>query len=408
MSQLYHIAIITSLHTNKKYLIKELLIGEKYKQFSFFKSLKYGICSKSEVDKFVDLEERLELKKVTFGEQPLKTMSSGEQKKALLNHLLNKKLECLILDDPLDSLDVNSQRIVTEKITQASNKLSIIQLVSRTEDILPFINKIYKIEKNQLIENNNRSSIKYSFENMLLPKAKRNYTYNSKELVRFKDVSVSFNKKPILQNINWTINQGEFWQLIGPNGSGKSTLIGMVTGDNPKGYGADLYLFGKKKGTGETIWSIKEKIGYFSPAQIYNFKGHHTVLHMVISGFNDSVGLYIKPNEIEQQLAKEWLQLINLWHKKETNFSELSMGEQRLVMCARAMVKHPLLLILDEPTVGLDDASAAVFVTLINKIAQEEHTSILFVSHRNEEGLEPNRKFILEASENGSVGKILE
>jgi len=104
----------------------------------------------------------------------------------------------------------------------------------------------------------------------------------------------------------------------------------MITGDNPKGYGADLTLFGRKKGTGETIWSIKEKIGYFSPTQVYNFKGSHSVLHMIISGFNDSVGLYFRPIEIEIQLAREWLQFIGMWDLKEEKYGDLTIGQQRI------------------------------------------------------------------------------
>ncbi|WKX74833.1 ABC transporter ATP-binding protein [Zobellia laminariae] len=158
----------------------------------------------------------------------------------------------------------------------------------------------------------------------------------------------------------------------------------MITGENPKGYGQELYIFGRKKGTGESVWEIKKRIGYFTPSMTDKFTGYHSVSHMIISGFYDSVGLYINPTEAQLRLAKEWLTLIGLWDMKDALFHDLSMGQKRLIMCARAMIKHPPLLILDEPTAGLDDDSAALFVALVNKFATQSNTTVIFVSHRKE------------------------
>src|SRR5690606_9277785 len=212
---------------------------------------------------------------------------------------------------------------------------------------------------------------------------------------------------PILKNINWKIRSGSFWQLIGKNGSGKTTLLSMIIGENNKGYGQELYIFGKKKGSGESIWDIKKNIGYFTPSMVDKFSGHHSAINMLISGLTDSVGLYLRPTEVQLQLAKEWLRLINMLDLKDVYFHDLSMGQQRLLMTVRAMIKHPPLLILDEPTAGLDDQSAALFVALTNKIAEESRTAIIFVSHREEPGLRPQYIFQLEQTEQGSEGKIV-
>ncbi len=224
-------------------------------------------------------------------------------------------------------------------------------------------------------------------------------------MVDFKNVTVSFDDRLILNNINWTIHPGEFWQLRGKNGSGKSTLLSMITGENSKGYGQELWIFGQLKGSGETIWEIKEKLGYFTPPMIDSFSGHHTVEHMLISGLYDSIGLYIYPTEIQLQLAKEWLGVLDLTEHRKSFFHDLSMGQQRLIMIARAMIKHPLLLLLDEPTSGLDDKSSALLVALVNKIATESNTTLIFVSHREEEGLQPQYIFELQMTDQGSVGK---
>lgn len=187
--------------------------------------------------------------------------------------------------------------------------------------------------------------------------------YPKKELVQFKNVSVSYGKRQILDGIDWTIKKGDFWQLIGPNGSGKTTLFTMITGNNHKGYGQDLTLFGHKKGSGESIWDLKEHIGYFTLGMLDRFGGYHTVLDMVISGLHESVGLYTRPSEIEIRTATQWLRLLGLENKKDRPLRELGTAGKRLAIIARAMIKHPPLLILDEPTAGLDDYSAAFCIT---------------------------------------------
>lgn len=231
--------------------------------------------------------------------------------------------------------------------------------------------------------------------------------YSGDVLIRLKNISVKYLDKPILNNINWTIQKGDFWELRGKNGSGKTTILSMITGENPKGYGQELYIFGNKKGSGESVWELKKSIGYFTPSITDKFTGYHSVEHMIISGLTDSIGLYVRPSEIQKRLAKEWLQLIDMWNYRDKLYHSLTMGQKRLVMCARAMVKHPPLLILDEPTAGLDDNSAALFVSLVNKFSKASNTTIIFVSHRREPGLKPNKIFQLEMTDKGSLGKIL-
>ena len=181
----------------------------------------------------------------------------------------------------------------------------------------------------------------------------------------------------------------------------------MITGDNHKGYGQQLYLFGQRKGSGESVWDIKKRIGYYTPAMTDKFSGLHSCLNMVISGMNDSVGLYLRATENQKALAKEWLIILDMWHLRDVLFADLSAGQQRMVMTARAMIKHPPLLILDEPTAGLDDESAMLFISLVNKIAKESKSAIVFVSHRKEPGLEPQFIYELQTSPEGSHGKII-
>jgi molybdate transport system ATP-binding protein len=209
----------------------------------------------------------------------------------------------------------------------------------------------------------------------------------------------------VLNNVSWSIRKGEFWQLVGPNGSGKSTMITMISGDNPKAYGQDMWLFGRKKGSGETIWDIKKQIGYFTASLTQLFTHDDTVENMIISGLVDSIGLYTVPTDLQKDTARLWVDMLGPSFRKK-NFQQLSIGQQRMVMVARAMVKHPPLLILDEPTIELDDENSRLFIEMVNAIAAEKQIAIIYVSHRDEEGLLPEKVFELVPTGHGYTGII--
>ena len=415
MEQKKHWAIGINNTSNKAELIDQLINGPLPKEFYSLRGLQGALFSKLELDRFIDEEERHGAKTITKDTpQSLKSMSSGEQKKALLKYILTSSPDFIVLDNPFDNLDMESQAKLVQSLQNISEDTQLVQIVSRRRDLLPFVTHFVSLNNETLkthgsileLDDFFKSPVELIFQEKI-PKPLHPTSFNGEVLIDLKNISVSYDGRPILKNINWKIYLGSFWQLVGKNGSGKTTLLSMITGENSKGYGQDLYIFGKKKGSGESIWDIKKKIGYFTPSMVDKFSGHHTTINMLISGLTDSVGLYLKPTEVQLQLAKEWLKLINMWDLKDVYFHDLSMGQQRLLMTVRAMVKHPLLLILDEPTAGLDDKSAALFVALANKIAKESKTSIIFVSHREEPGLRPQYVFELEQSELGSTGNII-
>nr|WP_299384674.1 ATP-binding cassette domain-containing protein [Allomuricauda sp.] len=413
MDQPLHYTVLTNNTSKTKNLVRQLLDQCPPEGFEHLKSLSGLLFSRSEIHRFMDEEERHDVKIITNDtKQSLKTMSSGEQKKALLRYLLSQKPDFLVLVNPYDNLDVATQVNLKQQLTAISETTILVQLVSRLEDILPIEALYFNLNNGELYPFPDASSffannkkVRSSFQTAI-PAPIKPIEVQGETLVEFKEVSVSFDGRQVLNNINWTINKGEFWQLIGPNGSGKTTLLSMITGDSHKGYGQNLILFGSKKGSGESVWDLKSKIGYFTPAMTDKFSGYHSVENMIVSGFHDSVGLYIRPSDHEKRVAMQWLKLLELQDKKDTQFLELTQGQKRLLMTARAMVKHPPLLILDEPTAGLDDTNAALFIALVNKIAMESNTTILFVSHRKEEGLEPQYNYHLEMGEMGSTGTI--
>ncbi|MEP0213365.1 MAG: ATP-binding cassette domain-containing protein [Cellulophaga sp.] len=409
-----HYTIFTSNTSNTKVFITSLFKGSHNAEFNFLKEKKVALFSKSEIHKFIREEEIHDIKTITNNtSQHLKTMSSGEQKKALLNYILSQKPDYIILNNPYDNLDAAYQKTLKDLLINIAKETSLILTISRIEDMLPIESSIYKLQESNLKAFSSLETYVTSLSNEHTLKQLKilNNTnvinHKSKELISFKNVSVSFEEKQVLQNINWQINKGDFWQLIGKNGSGKTTLLSMITGENSKGYGQELYLFGQKKGTGESIWDIKKKIGYFTPSIVDSFKGNHTVKNMIIGGFTDAIGLYTKPTETQIQIAEQWLSIAQLLDSKNKLFNEITVGQQHLVMLLRAMVKQPLVLILDEPTTGLDDKSASLFVNLVNHIASKKQTAVIFVSHRKEKNLEPRAILELQITPKGSTGNIL-
>jgi molybdate transport system ATP-binding protein len=284
----------------------------------------------------------------------------------------------------------------------------LVQLVSRAEDVLPFIQDSAFLKENQLVGFPDYSppATTAQWDVFRIPENPNSYPGIPEVLVDMQEISLKYGETPILNQITWQIKKGAFWELRGPNGSGKSTLITLISGDNPKAYGMNLSLFGTKKGSGESVWDIKGLIGYFTPGMIDRFRGYHSTENMLISGLLDSIGLYVIPGDGQRALAQKWLKMLNMEEFSNVQFCDLTAGQQRLIFCARAMIKHPPLLILDEPTAGLDALAAAQVVGLINKMAKESDTAILFVSHRNEPGLKADHIFELVPGSAGSKGVI--
>ncbi|WP_372755136.1 ABC transporter ATP-binding protein [Mariniflexile sp.] len=401
-----HRAIYISNTDDKPKLINDICLGLIFEELSL---LKHALFSEITLNKFIE-EEILhgQYNVVTDTKNSLLNSSEGERKKALLNHIISQNPDCIIADNIFGNLDIEKQGIIEQTFTELSYETLIIQITNRKEEILPFIKNTYKLEGETLvvynIEELNHEKRSSSFVEAL-PQPYRSFSENINPLVKFNNVSVKYNDRPILNNISWEIKRGEFWQLIGANGSGKSTILSMIYGDNPKAYGQDITLFGVKKGSGESVWDLKKKIGYFSSEMLRGFKRLDAIGNMIVSGFFDSVGLYKEPTKEQIKITEQWLHVLKMYDIRKQNFLELSKGHQRLVLIARAMVKHPPLLILDEPTNGLDDFDAQLFSELINKIANETDTAILYVSHRKEAGLNPSFIYKLIPNLSGSTGK---
>ncbi|SMO61567.1 molybdate transport system ATP-binding protein [Saccharicrinis carchari] len=407
-----HLAIKNTGLSAKGEWMQQLLKGNG--EIPYLRSKKGLLFSTVTLEKIIDEEIRHDNFLLTKDKsRSIRTYSSGEQRKALLRYQIAQKPDFLVLDNPFDCLDLASVRQLKNELSQVARQTTIVQLFKRQDDILPFISHALVMRQGGLTKcipladlGLNRSPNQQSNLNFDIPESIKPFNVLPQVLIKMNRVCVSYDNKIIVRDICWEIKQGEFWHLKGPNGSGKTTLLSMIYGDNPKAYGQDLFIFGHKKGTGESVWQLKEMIGYFTPSITDNFKGSHSAKQMIISGLTDSIGLYQKPSDRQNKLALDWLKVLAMEEEAHQRFVDLSQIKQRLVLIARAMIKHPPLLILDEPSTGLDDDSALLMVSLIQQIAQQSDTAILYVSHRTEQGLHPQYTFELIKCEAGFTGKV--
>ncbi|MDX2495820.1 MAG: ATP-binding cassette domain-containing protein, partial [Desulfuromusa sp.] len=300
-----------------------------------------------------------------------------------------------------DGLDLESCEILKELITGCiANGIQIVLLLNRFSEIIPEITHIAYIKNCALFISGSKTEIFQSkallrlhffhyLPDLQLPNAVAQADFPSVvsdvPLIEMKDVMVQYDGTIVLNKLSWTVEHDQHWKVIGPNGSGKSTLLSLITGDNTQAYGNDIRLFGRKKGSGESVWDIKKQIGYISTASQQNYRVGGTAKMVIISGFFDSIGVYRKYSKQQEKIALKWLEMIHMEQQRDVSFRRLSYGEQRMVLLARAMIKQPRLLILDEPCQGLDEINRAMVLKLINYLGRKGGTQIIYVTHHPED-----------------------
>ena len=326
-------------------------------------------------------------------------LSSGELRKLKLTETLFSQPRVLIMDNPFIGLDAGTRDQLKELFATIvkDNPIQIILVLSKTDDIPSFITHIVEVKDRHVGKKMTREDYLASqvpTPSQVLEAAKaeaiRNLPYNNKEyhtheVAKLNHVSIRYGSRTILKELDWTVRNGERWALSGQNGAGKSTLLSLICADNPQSYACDISLFGIPRGTGESIWDIKKHIGYVSPEMHRAYQKDIAAIRIVASGLKDSVGLYAKPSAEEYETCRFWLSVFGLEGKENTTFLKLSSGEQRLVLLARAFVKDPELLILDEPLHGLDNNNRMLVKNVIDTFMQRENKTLIMVTHYVEE-----------------------
>ena len=326
-------------------------------------------------------------------------LSSGELRKFKLASSLFTDPRVLIMDNPFIGLDAETRDQLKELLATLSEErqLQIILVLSKSDEIPEFITHVVEVREMRVLPKITRETYLQSrppFPTRLLSDKKAQEILNmptnqlaaaSQEVIRFNNVSIRYGSRTILKDLTWTVNQGERWALSGQNGSGKSTLLSLVCADNPQRYACDISLFGHKRGFGNSIWDIKKHIGYVSPEMHRSYRQDIPAIRIVASGLQDTIGLYTQPKETEYAVCRQWMDIFGIGHLAERTFLKMSSGEQRLVLLARAFVKDPDLLILDEPLHGLDNYNRRLVKDIIETFCQRPGKTLIIVTHYQEE-----------------------
>jgi molybdate transport system ATP-binding protein len=312
-------------------------------------------------------------------------LSNGEQRKLELVRALSTNPDLLVLDNAYTGLDSAARPFLTQMLEQLmADGLTVVMTGLQPDDFPPSVHSFIQIDEKGVRQVFARSEIQLStlpqtedapFDVPLRPKS------GFDELVYLSDVSIAYGERIILDRINWTINAGERWSLTGPNGSGKTSLLNLIFADNPQAYKSRIRLFGRDKGSGESIWDIKAKIGFISPELHQYLPQKQTAVDVICSGFNEAEGTFSRPTSFQRDVAKRWLRTVGYSHVAEQLFGELATSAQRMVLVLRTLVKNPPLLILDEPYQGLDRAHVLKLNRLFDRIAATTDCAMIFVTH---------------------------
>lgn len=347
------------------------------------------------------LEHILELLDIQhIRRQGIRYLSSGQMRRAMIARALYLKPLLLVLDNPLESIDRYSADKIRGALTQWMGPHNATLFMCRREQqMLAGVTQVLLMDNLQAVGlytpeafQTARSARLRTLSPVQLPtqlpkpcagrKAADLPTgYEHEALISLRGVSAAYGEQSIFKDLHFDMHRGDHVLLEGPNGCGKSTLLDLIDGDNHKAYGQPVYLFGRRRGSGESVWDIKARFGVVSNDLHQRYVKGWRVLDVVVSGFFDSLGLYDDSGASEARCAREWLALFGLLALDREYYHTLSFGQQRLVLLARAMVKQPLILVLDEPCTGLDDYHCELLLRMVDFIAAQGRTQILFVSH---------------------------
>ena len=341
-----------------------------------------------------------------FGLEPLLDkkiilLSSGELRKFQLTKALLTSPRILIMDNPFIGLDATTRQMLSQLMEELTQQfpLQIVLVLSMMEDVPTFITHVVPVDSMRVGEKMERSSylkqfavedasrresdeVSYAVTNSLVAAVPYQGTnFSGSEVVKLNKVSIRYDDRTILSELDWLVQRGEKWALSGDNGSGKSTLLSLSSADNPQSYACDISLFGRRRGTGESIWEIKQHIGYVSPEMHRAYLKNLPTIEIVASGLHDSIGLYVRPKPEELEQCMRWMEIFGIGALKERPFLQLSSGEQRLALLARAFVRDPELLILDEPLHGLDTYNRRRVKRIIEAFCRREDKTLIMVTH---------------------------
>jgi molybdate transport system ATP-binding protein len=320
----------------------------------------------------------------------LTELSSGERRKVSIAKALLECPRVLILENPFTGLDASSRQTLALLVDQLSDQqIAVVLVTARLDTLPPSVTDVLMVDQGRVIAQGAREAVLAEIEardaagpawDGQCPVETQPEPGRS-TLVQMCDVRVRYRGRAVLAGVDWAVREGEHWALLGPNGAGKTTLLSLILGDHPQGYANDIVLFDRQRGSGETIWEIKAQIGWVAPELHLYYPTGSSGLDIVCSGFTDTIGVREPWTQAQRGAAMRWMRELGVEDCAGRRFGALSESQQRLILIARAVVKMPRLLILDEPCQGLDTTNRARVRRVVELTARQSQTSVIYVTH---------------------------
>jgi molybdate transport system ATP-binding protein len=328
-----------------------------------------------------------------FFERSLLSLSNGERQRVELARVLCHPLRLLILDEPFAGLDSSTRAHLHQVLDHMmQTPLRVMLITTREEDLPRQISHVLRVDDCRVVEAGRRKPNRCAQAPKPPSTSQLHFTNRSPlsaastaELVNLRNVTVRYGDTAILRNVNWRVRSNESWALLGPNGSGKTTLLSLILGDNPQAYQNHVEVFGQRRGEGESIWELRQRIGWVSPELHLHFNEAATCGDVVASGFHGTIGVFEPLTRPERATARLWLKKFRLLMYERTPLYAMSAGLQRMALLARALVRSPRMLILDEPCQGLDAAHRAMFMQTVEELIRRGSVTVIYVTHRPDE-----------------------
>lgn len=325
-------------------------------------------------------------------------LSSGQTRKMLIAKAVIGDPQVLILDNPYIGLDVSSRRVFNEYLDELAAEKGMTIILSGHYEELPDcighrlhledgrVAKVGRLDEfvSQNLEETSLTADERSIAALRSHFARTSADNGLKSVIDLNGVGVTYGQRVIFENLQWQVQPGEKWALLGNNGSGKSTILSLIYADNPQAYAKNIKLFDRPRGSGESIWDIKRRIGFTSSELHAYFPYDMRARDVVLTGWWDGFRVQRRPAEEQVELVRALFHYFSLEACFDRSFQQLSTGQQRLLFFMRALVKAPELLLLDEPFQGLDETSIEKCRRLLDEVLTDRH-ALVFITHYRQE-----------------------
>ena len=349
-------------------------------------------------------------------------LSYGQRRLALVARLFAGNAAVLLLDEVFNGLDMRAKEKLRKALEQPRGGHDWMLTSHRPKELPKNVTHVAHIENGRIVSAGaigEKSSLRVSKaakaeqkiplrlrgvaaaenrgEQMAAGKASKKAS--SPPLVVIRNADIYRDYRPVIRNLDWTLGRGENWAILGANGSGKSSLLNLIYGDLHPALGGTIEREGAPKGTHIEAW--KHRVGWVSPELQADHYLAKSIEEIVISGRYASVGLNDAPTPADRKAADRWLQFFNIEHLRTRGPRQVSYGQMRLALFARAMMNEPELLLLDEPCTGLDGDVRATVLGFVQQLA-ERGTQIVIAVHDRED-IVPAVRHVLRINRGGKV-----